>query len=153
MAVSTNSTLKPRTYCLSLFRHLNRISTVGMPQQQHPARASWEKIHTNQALFLEANSWQREAMTIRVDSQDGFLVLIGLFVVLLLENLWSFESLTFASQAAEDAFLALLVCGAACGVFAIFSMTMIKLKLQRLMVRDVASLKAQVGETPCQLRW
>ncbi|CAM9742027.1 unnamed protein product [Scytosiphon promiscuus] len=114
-------------------------------QQPQPqlARASWEEIHKDETLFLDANRWQREAMETRVEAQDGFLVLIGLFVVLLLENLWAFESLTFASEAAEDAFLVLLVCGAACGVFAIFSMTMIRLKLQRLMVRDVASLKAQ----------
>lgn len=95
------------------------------------------------AGFLDANSWQRETIKTRVDSQDGFLVLIGLFVVLVLENLWSFDPKSFASETALNVFLVTLVCGAACGVFAIFSMTMIRLKLQRLLVRDIASLKSQ----------
>ena len=113
-------------------------------QPHQPARLSWQdKIREEHPEFLEANSWQREAVETRVDSQDGFLVLIGLFAVLVLENLWSLDPDTFGSKTAFDAFLVVLVCGAACGVFAIFSMTMIRLKLQRLMVRDIAALNVQ----------
>lgn len=115
-----------------------------MEHRQPPARASWEETNQEQnEEFIKANLWQREVMEIRINSQDGFLVLIGLFVVLVLENLWSLEPDAFASEATLQVFLVLLVCAAACGVFAIFSMTMIRLKLQRLMVRDIAALRVQ----------
>lgn len=113
-----------------------------MEEQWQPARASWEeRFQAQNEEFIKANLWQREAMEIRVNSQDGFLVLIGLFVVLVLENLWSLDPDEFASKEKLEVFLILLVCAAAGGVFAIFSMTMIRLKLQRLMVRDIAALK------------
>lgn len=113
-----------------------------MEEQWQPARASWEeRFQAQNEEFIKANLWQREAMEIRVNSQDGFLVLIGLFVVLVLENLWSLDPDEFASTEKLEVFLILLVCAAAGGVFAIFSMTMIRLKLQRLMVRDIAALK------------
>eukprot|EP00752_Nemacystus_decipiens_P014989 g13346.t1 len=115
-----------------------------MGHRQAPERASWEeKFHEHHEEFIKANLWQREVMEIRVNSQDGFLVLIGLFVVLVLENLWSLEPDVFASEANLEVFLVLLVCAASSGVFSIFSMTMIRLKLQRLMVRDIAALRAQ----------
>lgn len=112
-------------------------------RRQQPARVSWEeKNRERRAEFLEANSWQRETIEAKVDSQDGFLVLIGLFVVLVLENLWQFDAETFASPGRLEAFLALLVFGAAFGVFAIFSMTLIRIKLQKLVVRDITALKS-----------
>ena len=112
-------------------------------QRQQSARVSWQEQNKEaRAEFLEANSWQRETIETKVDSQDGFLVLIGLFVVLVLENLWQFDADVFASSMRLEVFLALLVCGAACGVFAIFSMTMIRLKLQQLVARDIAALRS-----------
>ncbi|CAN0379791.1 unnamed protein product [Ectocarpus fasciculatus] len=57
--------------------------------------------------------------------------------------MWSFDPSTFSSETKLDVFLALLVVGASCGAFAIFSMTMVRLKLQRLMVRDISALKVQ----------
>eukprot|EP00903_Cladosiphon_okamuranus_P016956 g15631.t1 len=115
-----------------------------MEHRQPPARVSWEERNQeHNEDFIKANLWQREVVELRVNSQDGFLVLIGLFVVLVLENLWSLETDTFTSEANLEVFLILLVCAAASGVFSIFSITMIRLKLQRLMVRDIASLRVQ----------
>lgn len=79
----------------------------------------------------------------RATGQDGFLVLAGLFFVLLLENLWSFDPREFDSATASDGFLGVLILGAACGIFAIFAVTMVRLKLQRLLARDAACLNAQ----------
>ncbi|CAB1107292.1 unnamed protein product [Ectocarpus sp. CCAP 1310/34] len=120
------------------------MGALSVADLQQAARASWEDRFKDQhPEFLNANLWQREAIETRINAQDGFLVLIGLFVVLMLENMWSFDPSTFTSEMRLDAFLALLVFGASCGVFAIFSMTMVRLKLQRLMVRDIAALKVQ----------
>ena len=115
-----------------------------MVELQQATRASWEdRFKDEYPEFLNANLWQREVIETRINAQDGFLFLIGLFVVLLLENMWSFDPSAFSSETKLDAFLALLVFGASCGVFAIFSMTMVRLKLQRLMVRDIAALRVQ----------
>lgn len=118
-------------------------SPFGM--QQLPARPSWRDPQDNERLkdFVGANRWQREAITTRVNAQNGFLVLIGLFVVLVLENLWSFDPDVFASDDASILFLLFLVLGSACGVFTIFSTTLVSLKLQRLIVRDIAALEVQ----------
>lgn len=90
--------------------------------------------------FLEANAWQRESLQLRAQGYDGFLVLVGLFLVLLMENMWGFDPDAFKTTAASDAFLSFLVVGTASGIFTILTLTMISLKLQRLMARDVASL-------------
>lgn len=91
--------------------------------------------------------WQRETLSMRATGQDGFLVLAGLFFVLLVENLWSFDPREFDSATAGDGFLGVLILGAACGIFSIFAVTMVRLKLQRLLARDVACLNAQqVGQ-------
>ncbi|CAM9291779.1 unnamed protein product, partial [Ectocarpus sp. 13 AM-2016] len=121
--------------------HVERLEVTDL---QQAARASWEdRFKDEHPEFLNANLWQREAIETRINAQDGFLFLIGLFVVLMLENMWSFDPSTFTSETRLDAFLALLVFGASCCVFAILSMTMVRLKLQRLMVRDIAALKVQ----------
>lgn len=79
-------------------------------------------------------------MQLGSEGYDGFVILVGLFLVLLVENLWSFDPTTFSSAAAGDLFLGLLVAGAAFGLFTIFSITVIKLKVQRLLARDILAM-------------
>lgn len=93
-----------------------------------------------QASFLEANAWQRESLQLRAQGYDAFLVLVALFFVLLLENTWTFDPSSFKSAAAGEVFLGFLIIGTSAGIFTILTMTLINLKLQRLMARDVADL-------------
>lgn len=93
--------------------------------------------------FLHANAWQRDSVGLRLAGYDGFLVVVGLFLVLLLESLLSFEPNAFESTWAGDAFLITLVLGTVFGIFTTFSTVMIKGKLQRLIVRDLATLNVQ----------
>lgn len=96
---------------------------------------------TRAVSFLDANRWQRECLQLGSEGYDGFVVLVGLFLVLLVENLWTFDPSTFVSEISSDAFLTLLVTGTAFGLFTIFSITLIKLKVQRLLTRDIYALK------------
>ncbi|CAM9984013.1 unnamed protein product [Choristocarpus tenellus] len=112
--------------------------------------ACWEDEAHGQACisveyeaFLNANSWQREALGYRVDGYNGFLVLVTLLLVLILENLWSFDKQGFKSSEAADMFVIVLIVGAACGMFTVVTITMVTLKLQRLLARDISALRVQ----------
>lgn len=96
------------------------------------------------AAFLRANGWQRQSMQLRAQGYDGLLVLVGLFLVLILENVWSFDRDSFESSLASDVFLALLLLAASSGLFTVFTITLINMKLQRLQARDEANFNSHV---------
>ena len=115
-----------------------------------PTAMSWEECFKQEhagspehMAFLHANTWQRDSISMRMGGYDGFHVLVGLFLVLLLEALFSFDPSGFESVWASNAFLATIVCGTACGVFTMVSTAMIKGKIQRLMIRDHATVNVQ----------
>lgn len=141
---------------LTTHRPLSRGCTVG---EEHHHRhnssidesPSWAEAlaHRNSEntdrykAFLHANKWQRENAQLRTSVLDGFLFLVGLFHLFLLEQLWSSDLTAFKTSRNGDVFLFLLVIGAGCGSFTIFSMTMVKIKVQRMLVRDNAALNSR----------
>lgn len=90
--------------------------------------------------FVNANKWQRDCLERGSEGYNGFVVLVGLFLVLLVENLWTFDPTAFSSSRTGEVFLALLIAGAGFGLFSIFSITGIKIKLQRLLARDILAI-------------
>lgn len=108
------------------------FSTTPSPDTRGLKRADTEGMK-----FLEQNKFQRECLQLGSEGYDGFIVVVGLFLVLLVENLWTFDPDSFSEEKLGDAFLILLVAGTACGLFSIFSVTYVKLKVQRLLTRDM----------------
>lgn len=90
---------------------------------------------------MELNECQRECLQLGSEGYDGFIVVVGLFLVLLVENLWTFDPDSFSEEKLGDVFLILLVAGTAFGLFTIFSVTYVKLKVQRLLTRDMYAIE------------
>lgn len=109
---------------------LNRMSGTSASRNSNtgshrpPWGVSWEENFKlrhagspQHMAFLHANAWQRDSVGLRLAGYDGFLVVVGLFLVLLLEGLLSFDPNAFESTWAGDAFLVTLVFGTAFGGF------------------------------------
>lgn len=95
--------------------------------------------------FITANKWQRQCLELGSEGYNSFIVIVSLFLVLLVENLWSFDPSFFSSAEMGDAVLALLIFGAGFGLFTMLSATAIKMKVQRLLARDIRAYQAFVS--------
>ncbi|CAM9464783.1 unnamed protein product [Discosporangium mesarthrocarpum] len=119
------------------------MSNIAEPLSVENHLKKEEPSSVEHAAFLNANYWQREALTYRNSGFDGFLVLVALLLVLLIENLWVSEVSDFSSPMAADTVVVVLIIGVASGMFTLFSITLVTLKMRRLLCRDVAALHVQ----------
>lgn len=137
-AGGTNRCRRSLVYLFRISR--NMVTPASSWQEWHQHKYSGD---ARQLAFLSAHAWQHESLQLRAVSNDGFLVMVGLFLVLILENIWSFDPGAFSSVALANGFVTALVLGAACGLFTLFSTAMVTAKLKRLLARDTCNLHVQ----------
>lgn len=123
----------------AFIRRLSKSSASVPPLQRQTS------IPMNHMAFFDANKWQRDTMKRGSEGYDGFVVFVGLFIVLLVESIWTFDPTVFSCVALSEAFLILLLVGAACGLFTIFSITVLRIKVQRLLARDSIAMHSYLS--------